>query len=110
MLPIAGICLIGWSAYAVWSSRQPQGEIELRCSAGHSFTRRYEIGCALAQNTATHALRLEMLETAGTVECLQKLDDGQLDIALISGGICTSQFPHVRQVAAVWVSLRYTSS
>ena len=55
------------------------------------------------QSRRQSLLRFQQVPTAGSLEALEKVNNGQLDIAFVQGGLPVRQFANVRQVATMHV-------
>lgn len=75
----------------------------VRFSAGRSSTTRHEMAATITQNASKWGVRLELVNSAGTVECLERLEHGELDLALVNSGVVLAQSSKVRVVCALGV-------
>jgi TRAP-type uncharacterized transport system substrate-binding protein len=75
----------------------------LAISAGSVNGLRHLIAMRLKDDAAVHGLILSIEGTKGSVDTLNLVDAGQLNLALVQGGLDSRFHPHVRQVAALYV-------
>lgn len=102
-LPALGIVLLTWSLHAFWQWKSPSGIQRLTVSGGGAVTSRQRIAGMLAREARHGSLHMTLCETAGTLEILEQLESGELDVGLISGGFSPSESQHVRQLATIGV-------
>lgn len=88
--------------YALGINRRPR-IVRRTITAGSVRGLRHAIGRTLAEYSAHHQVMLEMVVSAGSGEALERVDRGELDFALVQGGLPTSQFPNVRQAAVLHI-------
>ena len=67
----------------------PPPPMELRFAAGSPDGQYYALAEQYAAALDAHGIRVEVLETAGSVENYRLLRDGAADVALLQGGIAT---------------------
>lgn len=73
----------------------------LRLSAGPKFTRRHDVAAYLCQQAERHEVAVELVDSAGSEECLQRIQSGELDVALVSNGIVVPHDDDIRVLAAL---------
>ena len=94
------LVVVGVSVYRPpWRSSQTR----LSISAGSVNGLRHLIAMRLKEDAAAHSLILSIEGTKGSVDTLNLVDAGQLDLGLVQGGLDFRSHPHVRQVAALHV-------
>ncbi|QDT35680.1 TAXI family TRAP transporter solute-binding subunit [Stratiformator vulcanicus] len=59
----------------------------LRVSAGSERGHRHDLAVALAEEVGHHKITVEIVPTAGSVESLRLLAEGELDVAFVQGGL-----------------------
>ncbi len=91
---------IGLSLYY---SQRPSFRKELLITGGSAGGSRAQIALCLARVARVDGLRLRVVDCEGSKQALEWLDRGQLDLALVQGGLDPEAYPHVRQVAALHV-------
>ncbi|MEL7032883.1 MAG: TAXI family TRAP transporter solute-binding subunit [Pseudomonadota bacterium] len=69
----------------------PPPPMELRFAAGGQDGRYYALAQEYADALAVHGIKVEVLETAGTVENYQLLNADEADVALLQGGLATPE-------------------
>jgi len=82
---------------------QPSFRSELLITAGSSSGLRSQIARRLAQAARTQGLTLKVQGSLGSIDALDKVDRGVLDLALVQGGLDPAHHPRIRQVAAMYV-------
>ncbi len=76
---------------------------ELSLSAGSRAGLRHEFAEILARCAAPERLRLALHATAGSEDALQRLEAGELDLALVQGGFRAERFANIRLITALHV-------
>lgn len=99
---LLGLAIVGVSTF-LWLPRNSNEPTRLTISAGSSAGLRHSIALSLADFTRQVALDLEVVPTSGSRDALQKVEAGQLDLALIQGGLSHTEYRNVRQVAVLHV-------
>ena len=74
---------------------------ELTISAGSRQGLRHQMAERLAGVARRRGLTLRVVATSGSIEALERVNAGSLDIALVQGGLDTTDRPNVRQVASL---------
>jgi TRAP-type uncharacterized transport system substrate-binding protein len=101
------LAVLGMAALAVavtllvYTPQAPRQSLTL--TAGSPSGLRHQIAVALAQEARPYGLDLEMVATAGSEEALEQVNAGQIDVALVQGGLEAGDRGNVRQVAALHV-------
>jgi TRAP-type uncharacterized transport system substrate-binding protein len=75
----------------------------LSISAGSVQGLRHRITERLAEQAETRGVSLAVVGTSGSWVALDRVEAGQLDFAMVQGGLDPSFHPHVRQVAALLI-------
>jgi TRAP-type uncharacterized transport system substrate-binding protein len=102
-LPGLGLLLIlAASAWLAWNALQvgPSG-YALRITGGKKSGTKHEFARKLADHAGRFAVRLTVVEGAGSIESLDEVDAGRAEVALVQGGIDSKPWGRVRQVAAL---------
>ena len=84
------LCSAGFAVLGVAlgvSLLKDNGTPVLRMSVGPEMTRRHAVAVYLAQEAARNDLSIKLVPSAGSEDCLNLLKAGQLDAAIVSGGI-----------------------
>ncbi|MGE0784770.1 MAG: TAXI family TRAP transporter solute-binding subunit [Sandaracinaceae bacterium] len=71
--------------------------IELRVSAGDELGRRHQIAQVLARFARERDVHFTLMPTSGSADALARVESGELDVALVQGGLDVGR--HVREVA-----------
>lgn len=87
---------IHWSG-TPWSSQSGRFTV----TAGSAAGRRHAIAESLAQYAQREAIDLNVVVTSGSREALQKVQDNEINFALVQGGLAQTDYPDVRQVAVL---------
>ena len=88
---------------AIFRSQWRPSSYRLVISAGSVNGLRHRIAERLAEDAAAGGLSLRIVGTRGSLEALNRVDSGELDLALVQGGLDPKFHPNVRQVAALHV-------
>lgn len=97
------VILIGLGLYFSWEFFLHQDVARLMVSAGRNVTRRHEIALNLQQTARQNGIEFNLISTAGSEEALRLVENGELDLAIITSGIVNKDVTHVREVAALHV-------
>ncbi len=73
----------------------------LRMSVGPEMTRRHAVAACLAEEAGRNDLSIKLIPSAGSEECLELLKSGQLDAAIVSGGIVVPDGNDIMVVGAL---------
>lgn len=102
LLLVAAIVLAAFAAYKfLWGTNET--ERNLRMSAGSKRGTRNELAEFLVERSEPRQLHIELIETSGSVDTLRRVDAGEIDLALVQGGLEMSEKTNVRQLAALYV-------
>lgn len=94
--------LLGLGAYFLYELMPRR--FELRVSGGNIIGNRHYVTKALQDEARNHGVFLRIRPTAGTMDALELLNAGELDLAFVQGGLDAS-FPNVTHVATVGAEL-----
>jgi TRAP-type uncharacterized transport system substrate-binding protein len=75
----------------------------LRMSAGPNFTRRHAVADYVRRQAEANGLSIQLIENAGSEDCLERLKRGELDAALVSSGVVVPDDQDIRVLAAAHV-------
>ena len=95
LLLVAGF----WLAYQFVDPAPPK---QLLIATGSPQNAYYRNAERYAERLAHEGIKLDILSTAGSVENLQKLVDGTVDIALVQGGIDHPQHERLRSLGSLY--------
>lgn len=90
------------SYYVVREARDPNGP-PVTVSAGRATGQRHQIAETLAAEARRNGQKVTVRETAGSEDALDRVDNRNLDVALIQGGLGLGGRENVRQVAALHI-------
>lgn len=79
------------------------GRHELRVSAGPDGPRRHRVAEFLREKAALNGLDIRLNPNAGSVECLNQLNAGTLDAAIVSNGVVIPDHTKIRVLGAIQV-------
>jgi TRAP-type uncharacterized transport system substrate-binding protein len=102
LLPVAGVAALCLAAYFALH-KPPEHLIRLRMTAGQKGGARELLAHVLRREAARRALAVKVEAVAGSVEALHSLESGEVDAALIQGGLEMVDFPSVRQVLGLHI-------
>jgi TRAP-type uncharacterized transport system substrate-binding protein len=100
---LALLCFIGFVALGLGLTVSLLGEQQppaLRMSAGPESTRRHAIATYFREKAARNDLSVELGPTAGSEDCLNRLRDGSLDVAVVNNGVVV---PDAKEVTVLGV-------
>jgi TRAP transporter TAXI family solute receptor len=86
------LCLI----VLAWRDERPH---RLRISGGSADGRRHKLAQELAREAARKGVEISVIPTAGSENALDRVEAGNLELALVQGGLDTRQRSHLREVA-----------
>ena len=92
-LLLIGIALVIW-----WPKKQRISQLKI--SAGSVLGTRVKIAELLATSREIPFVDFEIVDSAGSSEALQKVDQGELDLAIVQGGLTAAGLPNVRHIAS----------
>lgn len=75
----------------------------LEITAGNSKGMRTRVASLLAEAALPHGLELQSTSTGGSREGLQRVNDGEIQLALVQGGLRSTDYPNVRRIATLHV-------
>src|SRR5271157_5697753 len=100
-----GTPLVGFSALAValfyYLHSPGQRAHTLTIRAGHKPTTRDPMARVLQRGAVTSGIHLEILDSPGSEDALDRVNAGTLDLALVLGGLRVENRPNVRQIATL---------
>jgi TRAP-type uncharacterized transport system substrate-binding protein len=82
-------------------SRSPVAK-QITVTAGYQMTTRVVVARALAFELQERGIRADFVTTGSTADELARVNSGEVDFALVSGGFRHHGFPHVREVAPLF--------
>ncbi len=94
--------LIAVSAWYLLRSRTPR-HVHLRLSAGRPQGPRYAMAQTLAVEAKARGIAITLVSTAGSEDALDRLNAGQIDVAMIQGGLAIGTRTKVRLVSPLHV-------
>lgn len=101
------LAILGLGALALavfFAFRKPDDRpVRLRMTAGQEGGTRHRVAQALRQEASHHAILIDLRPTDGSDDALTAMETGQVDAALVQGGIQMGHHPALRQVAALHI-------
>jgi TRAP-type uncharacterized transport system substrate-binding protein len=88
-------------AFVLSEERRPARHVTL--TAGSQGDTRGLVARALASEVSALGVETEVVDAEGTVNELERVDSGAVDFALVSGAFRIEGYPHVREVAPLYV-------
>jgi TRAP-type uncharacterized transport system substrate-binding protein len=102
ILLVVGVGLLGASAFALLA-RDSNDPVNLTMTAGSLFKTRHRLALHICEDAKSRDLSIEVVESAGSVEAIDLLESGEVDLALVQGGIGLDGHAHIRQLATLYV-------
>src|SRR5262245_11163423 len=100
VVPAVGLAAVGIGAHLFFHTPQPRRH-HLTMTAGPTVSTRHHLAESLRAEAAPRGIDLELHGTVGSEESLDMVNSGQLDCALVQGGLSPGDRPNVRQVAVM---------
>lgn len=97
-LALLALAISGWLVGRL-VSLSPRAGVTI--SAGNTEGIWYRYLLNFVHHSANPDLPLSAVITSGTLDMLERVDRGELDFALVTGGYDFNRYPHVRQAAAL---------
>lgn len=98
------LCSVGFGALSL-SLAAPllihRGTPVLRMSAGPDGTRRHAVAVCLTEQAARNHLTIDLENSVGSEDCLNRLKAGNLDVAIVSNGVVVPDHDDIRVLAAI---------
>ena len=88
-------------SFAVKEERRPARHVTL--TAGFQGTTRALVARALASEVSALGVETQVVDAEDTANELERVDSGAVDFALVSGAFRIEGYPHVREVAPLYV-------
>lgn len=90
-LPILAIITLGF--YITWQFVPAAASTNLRIATGNEDSPYYQYALQYQHDLQKEGVSLEIQTTAGSIEALQMLEDGSVDLAFIQGGLTKKNNP-----------------
>jgi TRAP-type uncharacterized transport system substrate-binding protein len=105
LLPALGLAVVlGFSAWLAWNAWDgPASTYRLKATGGRLPGTKQRLAVALARASSGVGVELTLSECPGSIEALDEVNDGRIDLALVQGGLDSRRWGEVRQVAALHV-------
>src|SRR5262249_3659656 len=100
--PVVGLAALGVALFLYFHTPR-QRTYTLTITAGQQQSTRHTLLLALQEAGAGLAIQLKFQEMAGSEEALDRVNAGELDLALVAGGLHVQGRAHVRQVATLTI-------
>ena len=98
----AAVLLLGFAIRTAWP-RNSAETTTLELTAGNRTGARWTIASFLSRSARGSNLNLRLVESAGSEAAIEKVNHGEMDLALVQGGLDALRFPNVRRVATLHV-------
>ncbi len=103
LVAVFAVALGAFSIYSLLVGQRKVAPMHLTITAGSAEGLRQQIAAVLGPLAEERKVHLEILPTSGSTEALRKVVSGEIDLALIQGGLRSSRFAGLREVAALHV-------
>lgn len=100
-LLVASLMIVALGLWYVWPSRT--NKVRLKLSAGNEIGQRHFLALQFQEACAERGITLDVLPTSGSEEALRQVESGEIDLALIQGGLSNIHEMSVRQISALHV-------
>jgi TRAP-type uncharacterized transport system substrate-binding protein len=98
--PVAGLGALALACFFYFHTARER-TYRLRMTAGNELGMRHQLAQMLQADLAGQGIELELHETPGSEEALDKVERRALDVALVQGGLVVNGRPDVREVLAL---------
>jgi uncharacterized protein len=96
---VAILAISLWLAWKTWDG--PATTHHLTITGGRLPGPKQRLAEVLARESSRLGVRLTVRDCPGSVESLDQVNDGLVDVALVQGGLDSKRWSNVRQVAAL---------
>ncbi|MCU0707877.1 MAG: hypothetical protein MUF23_06265 [Pirellula sp.] len=100
LLLLIALALLALSVW-IWQPWDTKPTIRLRISAGDPASARHRLASSLANHLGADGFELEVVPSQGSEESLEWLNKGEIDLALVQGGLNLLDRTDVRQLCAL---------
>jgi TRAP-type uncharacterized transport system substrate-binding protein len=102
LLLIAAVVLLSLGAYML---RGPivSRTVSLKLTAGDAAGLRHRLAIDLARQSASLGIQIDVQPTDGSEAALDALERGEVDIALVQGGLANQRSTRIRQISALHI-------
>lgn len=100
LLLLAALAFIGFGIW-IWGPWRVDPILRLRISAGKEASARFQMVSKLKEQLRRHRIELELEPSEGSEQSLDWLNDQEIDLALVQGGLNLGSRTQVRQLAAL---------
>lgn len=87
-LPLIVLLMVGF--YAAWQFVPAAAANHLKIAVGGASGSYHDYATQYQQHVKVEGIKLEILSVEGSVEALQKVRDGEADLAMVQGGVASS--------------------
>ncbi len=98
LVVLAASCWLAWNA---WEGPEPT--FHLRITGGRLPGPKQRLAALLGRESARLGVNLTLAECSGSVESLDEVNEGRVNLAVVQGGLDSKRWTEVRQVAALHV-------
>jgi TRAP-type uncharacterized transport system substrate-binding protein len=103
MIAVVGLAALGLAVYLCWFQGKGPKRIRLTLTAGSASGQRHHIAETLQAEAQKRGIDLRLEPTRGSEEMLDRVNDHQVDLALVQGGLNQGERANIRQVATLHV-------
>jgi TRAP-type uncharacterized transport system substrate-binding protein len=102
LAPVVGVAALAFAAY-FYFHKPGKKEVRLKITAGNLLSTRAELADVLRDAAAARGVILDLQETAGSEQALDRVETRQVDLALVQGGLSLHDRANVREAAALQI-------
>ncbi len=102
LIILFAVSLVLVSQFRLWRNSKFQNQT-VSITAGSRSGLRHQIAETLSNIAATDGLKVQVVATDGSLDAMSKVDSGELQFALIQGGLSNQVFSNVRQAAVLHI-------
>lgn len=98
---LAVLAASGWLGWVAWGA--PSKTYRLKATGGRLPGTKQRLAVALARASSGVGVDLTLTSCSGSIEALDEVNEGRVDLALVQGGLDSRRWANVRQVATLHV-------
>ncbi len=98
-LSLLVLCLAIFGLGVWWLAPVKPAKITLKMSAGSQLGTRHALALQLSEVCRAHGMELKVIPTDGSEQALRQVNEGQIDLAFVQGGLIGQRYQHVTEVA-----------
>ena len=102
-LALLALTAFAAAGFAYYRQNRRAPTVTLVMSAGDSIGLRHHMAHVMARDLSHRGIIMNIQPTTGSEECLDRIENGSIQVALINGALSTGSRHHIRQVATLHV-------